>query len=304
MAKDKYEISLWEDYFVDFKNVEGEDTIPSHYEDRKIAIIGSDTMTSECRAIEPQLVENTNGTNTFTFKMYHSYYSPEGEKYTNPFLNLLVNERKVKVLWKNKWYDLLIKNCQENSEDKSITYTCTDLFINELSKNGFNIELSDDLGNNQGSIVELSRTVLEDTDWSVSSESESIKQEKEEPVYYVDTIYGFSATKDIDGSSKSITSGSHILVYYNQIQTLVGSLAAAESASGTTSIQFAYAENYITENNSQLVVNADSYTATLYWTRPSEGLTPTINFFLSPDGQKVFQLLMKLGYPMIIELLV
>lgn len=295
MAKDKYEISLWEDYFVDSKNVEGEDTIPSHYEDRKIAIIGSDTMTSECRAIEPQLVENINGTSTFTFKMYYSYYSPEGEKYTNPFLNLLVNERKVKVLWKNKWYDFLIKNCQENSEDKSITYTCTDLFINELSKNGFNIELSDDLGNNQGSIIELARTVLEDTDWSVSSESESIKQEKEEPVYYVDTIYGFSATKDIDGSSKSITSGSHILVYYNQIQTLVGSLAAAESASGTTSIQFAYAENYITENNSQLVVNADSYTVTLYWTRPSEGLTPTINFFLSQDGQKVFSIAYEAG---------
>lgn len=293
MAKDKYEISLWEDYFVESEeNIGGTDIIPSHYEDKKIAIIGSDTMTSECRAIEPQLVENINGTNTFTFKMYYFYYSPEGKKYQNPFLNLLVNERKVKVFWKNKWYDLLIKNCQENSEDNSIVYTCTDLFINELSKNGFNIELSDDLGNNQGNIAQLAQTVLKDTDWSVSEESESIKQEKEEPVYYIETLYSFTATKDLDNSSIIIPANSHILVYYNQIQALVGSLKNTQNASGTTSLQLAYAEDYITENNSQLAINADSYTKTLYWTRPAPtgNAAPTINFFLSQGGNKVFSI--------------
>lgn len=289
MAKDRYEISLWEDYFVDAQTV-NDVTIPSHYADRKIVVIGSDTMTSECRAIEPQLVENINGTSTFTFKMYYFYYSAEGRKYLNPFLNLLVNERKVKVFWKDKWYDFLIKNCQENTEDKSIVYTCTDLFINELSKNGFNIELDEKLGNNQGGVGDLARLVLKNTDWSVSDESDFIKQEKEEPVYYVTTTCSCDATKDSDGSSFTLPRDSNILVYYNQIQSLVSSLADSVDANGTATIQFAYADDYITEVNSQLVINSDSYTTTLYWTRPpiTSGSTPTINFYVTPTSQRVF----------------
>ena len=104
---DKYEISLWEDY---------NDGSP-YLKERKIAVIGSDTMRAhgvQARAIEPNLVTDTNGTNTFTFKMYYTYTDTmTGETYKNPFGKYLVNERKVKVLWKGKWYDLVIKKGQE-----------------------------------------------------------------------------------------------------------------------------------------------------------------------------------------------
>jgi hypothetical protein len=67
--------------------------------------------------------------------MYYNYLDNQtGEKYANPFGQYLVNERKVKVFWKDKWYDFVIKKCQEDSSKKSVTYTCKDLFINELSK--------------------------------------------------------------------------------------------------------------------------------------------------------------------------
>jgi len=61
---DKYEISLWEDY---------PDTTPNgipFLNERKICTIGSNTMRAGARAVEPKLVNNVNGTNTFTFKMY------------------------------------------------------------------------------------------------------------------------------------------------------------------------------------------------------------------------------------------
>jgi len=48
-------------------------------------------------------------------------------------------------LWKNKWYDLLIKNLEEDTANKSITYTCKDSYITELSRNGYNLEYSLDL---------------------------------------------------------------------------------------------------------------------------------------------------------------
>lgn len=93
--KEKYEISLWEDYLVAATS-----TVGAHYEERKLCVIGSNSMTSENRAYEAKLTENINGTNTFTFKMYYYLMDDKGQKYQNPFLNLLVNERKVKVLWR------------------------------------------------------------------------------------------------------------------------------------------------------------------------------------------------------------
>jgi len=151
MLKDKYEISLWEDYLV-----AATDNIPEHYAEKKLAIIGSDTLTAQWRAIEPKMVENINGSNTFTFKMYYTYIDTEtGEKVINPFAKLMTNERKIKAFWKNKWYDLVIKSIQEDSNGKSITYTCKDLFINELSKTGFNLEFDEKLGNNLGTAAYL-----------------------------------------------------------------------------------------------------------------------------------------------------
>jgi len=122
MAKDKYEISVWEDIFIPEQEING-NLVPGHYEEEKIAVIGSDTMTADCRAIEPKLICNVNGKVTFSFKMYYRYHDEvTGEDYDNSFITLLVNERKIKVLWLNNWYDLVIKNIQESSNGKTVIY--------------------------------------------------------------------------------------------------------------------------------------------------------------------------------------
>jgi len=61
---DKYEISLWEE-FPDTTS-DGKPFL----NERKLCVIGSNTMRGMMRAIEPKMVNNVNGTNTFTFKMY------------------------------------------------------------------------------------------------------------------------------------------------------------------------------------------------------------------------------------------
>ena len=236
MAKDRYEISLWEDYIVP-----ATDTVPEHYEERKIAVIGSNVMTAYCRAIEPNLVENINGTNTFTFKMVYKCHNgnlddlkyqlqvqpSQGEGaeslldsqelqliwsnlffedgvYDNPFIDLLVNERKIKVLWKDKWYDFVIKNYQKDSNGRTITFTCKDLFINELSKNGYNLEFDTKLENNQGTVIELGQKVIEGTDWQLDvAGSDVIQQEKEEPVYESKVLRSFIATNESGAARRS-----------------------------------------------------------------------------------------------------
>lgn len=253
--KDKYEISLWEDYQRDND---------AYYSERKIAVIGSNDMTSPCRAYNPKLVQNVNGTNTFTFDMYMTYkenFVKDGEDktFTNPFLALLVNERKVKVLWKEKWYDFIIKQCAEDSTSKKITYTCKDLYVNELSKNGYDLEFDSELNNNYGTAQELVEATLKGTEWTLKEDTENILQKKEEPVYELKLGSALNAINQTKSSSageiikENIDAGKTILVFYEQ-------LAGKTTLDGT--YQFAYAPSYKKDTNSQLVVNADCYSAT------------------------------------------
>lgn len=226
------------------------------FKESKLGVIGSDTMTSESRAIEPCLTSNINGTNTLTFKMFYTYIDTQtGERVDNSWIPLLANERRIKLKWKDRWYDFVIKNRVEDSGGKSVTFTCEDLFVNELSKTGFNLEFDTELENNQGTVFELAERTLEDTDWKLvypgdtsikidgeNFESDIIKQYTEEPVY---EFYGNSYIKynfTVDGHE--FTNADYLLFFYSQIENK------------STSLQFLYSGSNVfpTETNSLLVV--------------------------------------------------
>lgn len=253
---DKYEISLWEDY---------PDTTSSgvpFLNERKLCVIGSDTMNTQIRAVEPKMVENINGTHTFTFKMYYVYRDEEtGEMIPNPFGSLLINERKVKVLWKGNWYDLLIKQLDEDTASKSITYTCKDTFITELSKNGYNLEFSSELQNNIGTSKELAAAVLKDSGWQFDSAgSYTSIQKTEEAVYETSAQNAFTATKQSPNGDTSVTipKGANVLVFYSSIIDINSATRI------TKQIQFLYAAGgYQTEDNGMLVLNGDCYAVSL-----------------------------------------
>lgn len=249
MKKNKYEISLWEDILKEeVKDVNGEVTVPAHYEEEKICVIGSSSMTSPSRAVEPRLVQNVNGTNTLTFKLFYTYIDNEtGEKVQNPYISLMVNERKVKCFWEDEWYDFVVKGIQEDSAGKSITYTCSDIFINELSKTGFNLEFNADLNNNQGTAKELAAEVLKGTDWMID-ECDIIRQTIEEPLFEATVKDGksFSAT-DKNGVEKTFSAGDTIYVFYSVVQNK------------KNYFQFISNSSYETENNSQLLKENSCY---------------------------------------------
>ena len=249
MKKNKYEISLWEDILKEeVKDGNGEVLTPAHYEEEKICVIGSSSMTSPSRAVEPRLVQNVNGTNTLTFKLFYTYIDNEtGEKVQNPYISLMVNERKVKCFWEDEWYDFVVKGIQEDSAGKSITYTCSDIFINELSKTGFNLEFNADLNNNQGTARELAVEVLKGTDWTID-ECDTIRQTIEEPLFEATVKDGksFSAT-DKNGVEKTFSAGDTIYVFYSVVQNK------------KNYFQFISNSSYETENNSQLLKENSCY---------------------------------------------
>ena len=178
ILKRPYEISVWEDILV-------EEEEKSYYKEIKIAVIGSDSMTAPNRVINPVLNEKVSGEITLTFDMVHRYYDDLTNGYViNPLEKYLINERKVKLWYDDKWYDLIIKTCEETTESNVFSYTATGLFVNELGKVGYNIVLSNDLRNNQGTIFELGEKAVKGTDWIIDKEnSDIIQQFVAEPLY-------------------------------------------------------------------------------------------------------------------------
>ena len=249
IIKKPYEISVWEDvpaflvilskdgevieeqYYedslADFSNPDGAIAdVKQFFKERKICTIGSDTMTSSLRAIQPKLTINTNGTTTLIFSLYYKYYDEiVGEYYDNPFVGYLKNERKIKLRHgvigaaDCKWYDLVIKNVEENSETGIFTYTAKDLFINELSKTGFDLVFDGELENNQGNIITLGSRILEGSDWKIPEDFEILLQQTvEEPLYDITLRTGCTAINMNDSSDIiNIAENEHILGFYSCI---------------------------------------------------------------------------------------
>lgn len=211
-----YEISLWRDEW------DG-----NQYVEKRIMIIGSNEMEAQCRALEPKLIRKTNGEVSFSFKMYYQYIDNiTGEKTHNPFVDYITNESKIKLHYDNEWFDLLVKNVSEDSSNFSYTYTLSDQYVNELSKNGYDLTLDSSLMNNMGTIEELGNVILADTDWEISENSEKIVQTEDEALvtfkirgnlvaYQIDENNLALNGAPVKTSSVTIPANSLIYVFYS-----------------------------------------------------------------------------------------
>lgn len=240
-----YEISIWEDRITYvLKEREGENSIEvdditdrptsfweqysitnQYLKERKIAIIGSNTMNNDIMAFEPKFKQEVSGNFSLSFKMAYKYRDEiTGKLVDNPYIKFLINERKIKLWYKNKWFDLLIKEVSENSEDYIFKYTANALFINELSKTGNSVELDTELENNVGTITELASKVLDGSGWTVDPESEILHSYNEEQLY--EAIIGedieaykidFSTADALSSTPITIKSGSKIYCYFSSL---------------------------------------------------------------------------------------
>jgi hypothetical protein len=136
------------------------------------------------RGRDPKLKVNINGTKELSFNLYYWYIdNSTGNEVRNPLISKIVNESKIKVWWDGEWYDFVVKDIKEDTSQKYISYTCKDLFIHELSKNGYSVELDDELMNNQGTIQEIGTEILKGSDWKVAADSDLIYQYLDEPLH-------------------------------------------------------------------------------------------------------------------------
>lgn len=219
VVRDNYEVSIWNDVY---------DTSAKRFTEEKIAVIGSNTMTAQTRILDPTLTENTNGTKTLTFNIYYRYIDHlDGIEKINPFIKLLIVERKIKLHWKDEWYDFIIKNRVEASEKHSFIYTCESLAANELTKTGYHLEFDTELANNTDTIWNLATTVLEGTDWRINeSAGKNFRETIAESGYTLGILNN-------SGNATTINSYNTFLVFYNTIFTTQNK----PNNSGTTMFQ-------------------------------------------------------------------
>lgn len=254
--KPKYEISIWEDVL----SADGKS-----FTEKKVIVIGSDTMTSEARAREPKLVTNINGTNKFTFNIYYSYIDTHtGERVKNPYVQYLINERKIKILWKGQWYDLLIKQIKEDQVQHMFSYTCEDAYITELSRTGFELTFATELENNIGTAKELVEKVIENTDWRFDEEgSDLIYQETEEPVYETmtilrDTVSGAAARENPNDNIIQIGKDKPLLVFYSCVQDI-------DNLQSEIQVYYNGKDQWEQDENDMLVINGKCCTINVTW---------------------------------------
>lgn len=180
MIKHPYELSVWKE------RLNGTN---SKIEEKGV-IIGAHDMTYLGKATSLVLTRKFNGTNTLTFQMPDKYFDPvKGDYVHNELIDVLYTESKVKLFYKNRWYEFFVKKTDEKKMFKSymVSFTCNDAFIDELSRNGYGITFDTDLYNNVKEIGDFSEETLEDSIWQYHPENNwgDFTEYKEEKLYKV-----------------------------------------------------------------------------------------------------------------------
>ena len=180
IQKRPYELSVW---------VEKLNGSNSKIEEKGV-IIGAHDMSYPGRATNLVLKREVKGTNTLTFQMPDRYFdSLKGEFVRNEFIDLISPETKLKLFYKDRWFEFFVKKVDEKKQFKSYmkSFTCSDAFIDELSRNGYGIIYDTDLNNNVEEIGVFTEETLEDSIWKYHPEHNwgDFTEYKEEKLYRI-----------------------------------------------------------------------------------------------------------------------
>ena len=165
------------------------------------------------RATSITLKREIKGTNTLTFQMPDRYFdSLKGEFVRNEFIDMISPETKIKLFYKDRWFEFFVKKVDEKKQFKSYmkTFTCNDAFIDELSRNGYGIIYDTDLYNNVEEIGTFTEETLEDSIWQYHPENNwgDFTEYKEEKLYRIPvscfggTISGYKLNFELENEQR------------------------------------------------------------------------------------------------------
>lgn len=222
-----YRVEVWEEHWkTDSANTSNEQG--GYWEEVRSVVIGDSNSDFQGMLYNPILIRNVDGTITFTFSINDGFY--EGaDRVENYLLPYLFNEVKIKLYYDEKWYDFVIKEIDENHSKDGLRYdfSCEYLPINELAKNGWELNFSLDQSNCIGTIDYFANQILKGTDWIYKENKDCDLTE-----YSLEYLYKTTLLSDVDtvkmangvGASTNVTlpTGAVVYVPYTQIDKLDG----------------------------------------------------------------------------------
>ena len=279
--------------------------------ENKLCTIKDADTNNPAAAFDCNLSLKENEDNTLTFSIYAKYYDNKtGKLIDNPYLPLLINERKVKLKYKDKWYDFIIKNISEMTENYKITYQAESLIKNELSKVGFNITYNTELENNTGNIFELAERAIQETNYSLNkTKSDFLVQTLEDNVYIAtipDGIYSINCKKCelnnkgqliFEDTSLVLNSGEKLCFFYGEISAKKDTLSCIYyldepplESSNKISNQNYYMISGITYKNNNIIIPTENGSLELSYTL---NLLYRADRYYSPQEKRYYPLLDK-----------
>lgn len=246
-----YSISVWKDVLKTGTIVVNEEEVQKEYYDEEmVGLIGANDMESPFKIFEPVLTLKTDGSTDLNFNIFGKVYSNEENKLiNNPFFSLLKNETKIKLFYNDNWYDFIIKTINRSTTNYQYSIIAKNAYINELSKTGFGVTLQTDLGNNSGTIIELSEKMVEGTDWSIDN-SVNLVEKQESPLFTIPLVNNITAINMLRefNSEPTIDINSNSIIYgfYDDINN------------ENPTLQFLYNTNYLIDDK-RIITNTDNY---------------------------------------------
>lgn len=161
ITKKNYQIFLCESVYRD-------DVL--HLNDVRVCELGSSTLDFSGKAFNIEFYSKIDGTHELSFDLPSTYFDVDaGKTVDNELVKLVSNKCKIELIVEDKTYFMVINNCVDKEEKGGMisrSYSCTDAFIEELSKTGYGIVFSDEVeGNGLGTIHELAEQVVAGTEW-------------------------------------------------------------------------------------------------------------------------------------------
>ena len=175
MAKN-YQILLCETYYDQDKKA---------FVDISSCELGSNSSLFRGQAYDIEFVTKIDGTHSLSFSLPRYYFDEEkGERVLNELVDFISNKTKIRLNKDDKIFYLVVNNMDivEDNGVFSYKYSCSDSYIEELSKSGYGITFTDKDG--LGTIHELAERIVKDYDWEYNAEKTGTLYE-----YTTDQVY-------------------------------------------------------------------------------------------------------------------
>lgn len=144
-----------------------------HSKEEKLQVLANENMQQfQGKIYNIHFISKIDGTNTLTFQVPQDYQDIYEEKRKpNEYLDLIFTKSKLKLFYEDEWYTFIVNKREEKKTKGYIIYSfeANDLAVEELSKTGFTLNLTDSEDTIEysglGTVKELTDRILAGTDW-------------------------------------------------------------------------------------------------------------------------------------------